>query len=71
MFSFAEVFKTNYVPAKHTHTCPHCEGSSSYNYDFDSFYCDPCDLWLESACTDSAVMPYFGGRPATPKGVLG
>jgi hypothetical protein len=58
-------------PAKYTHTCPNCEGSSDYSIDYDSYFCGPCNVWLETACTDPKVMIYFGGRPATPKDEAG
>ena len=72
MVSFLDLLDGKVVkypePAKHTHTCPHCSGSSDYSFDFDSYFCGACDVWLEKACTDPEVMIYFGGRPSTPSG---
>lgn len=35
---------------------------------YDSFYCIPCNVWLESQC-GKAECPYCPGRPPTPKPV--
>lgn len=56
-------------PAKYTHTCPHCEDSSSYNFSYEAYFCRSCDLWLEKACGDESCQ-FCAIRPATPSSII-
>ena len=46
--------------------CFHCGTFRSYNVEFDSNYCDPCNKWLEGTCKD-ADCPFCPKRPKYPK----
>ena len=32
--------------------CSRCDETVSYSDEFDTFYCDNCNLWLEERCVD-------------------
>ena len=46
--------------------CPRCGEPKSYTADFDSFYCHPCNEWLEDICNDRECL-FCRTRPLTPK----
>lgn len=45
--------------------CPECLERLSYNEDFDSVYCAPCNEWREIAC-DDPTCNYCSERPDKP-----
>ena len=46
--------------------CFKCGHRASYNFEFDSNYCDNCNEWLEGTCKD-ADCPFCPNRPKYPK----
>lgn len=46
--------------------CPKCGTLKSYAKDFDSWYCQPCNEWLEDICNTSDCE-FCKNRPLTPK----
>ena len=46
--------------------CFVCGEFRSYNFEFDSNYCDHCNTWLEGTCKD-ARCPFCPKRPKYPK----
>ena len=46
--------------------CPKCRTPKSYIADFDSFYCESCNDWLEDICNDRECL-FCRTRPLTPK----
>jgi len=46
-------------------TCQ-CNGNEKYSEEYDSYYCDTCNKWLEDICTDRECL-FCKTRPATPK----
>ena len=32
--------------------CPHCKEEGRYSEGYDVVFCETCDIWLESACSD-------------------
>jgi len=45
--------------------CFVCGTFRSYNVEFDSNYCEPCNSWLEGVCKD-ARCPFCPTRPKYP-----
>ena len=45
--------------------CPECLERLSYNDEFDSIYCVPCDEWRDIACEDP-TCDYCAERPEKP-----
>jgi len=45
--------------------CTRCERVVSYSEDFDTFYCEQCNLWLEERCVDP-LCDICPGRPIRP-----
>ena len=45
--------------------CPRCGEPKSYTADFDSFYCKPCNEWLEDICNDRECL-FCRTRPVKP-----
>ena len=43
---------------------PNCVASHSEEY--DAYYCETCNLWLESKC-DDPTCEYCNQRPETPR----
>jgi hypothetical protein len=51
-------------------TCPSCKlhgawSTWSYSERYDTIYCEPCDIWLETACKDPACW-FCAERPEKP-----
>jgi hypothetical protein len=46
-----------------------CGNKKSYSEEYDTYYCDPCNKWLESRC-DDFNCEYCSKRPAQPKDEL-
>ena len=46
--------------------CFVCGHFRSYNVEFDSNYCDPCNSWLEGKCKDPGCI-FCVKRPKYPK----
>jgi hypothetical protein len=44
---------------------PNCV--ASHSEDYDAYYCENCNEWLESAC-DDPTCEYCINRPLTPLG---
>lgn len=47
--------------------CFRCGNPASYNFEFDSNYCDNCNTWLEGVCTPKAWTPPCPFCPTRPK----
>jgi hypothetical protein len=45
--------------------CPDCLDTLAYNDEFDSIYCEDCDEWRDSPCTDPSCE-YCSIRPEKP-----
>ena len=45
--------------------CPDCLETLAYNDEFDSIYCEACDEWRDSPCTDPSCE-YCSIRPKKP-----
>ena len=45
--------------------CFVCGHFRSYNVEYDSNYCEPCNSWLEGVCND-ARCPFCPRRPKYP-----
>ena len=47
-----------------------CNHNRQYNDEFDAYYCDVCDSWLEAKCTDDLCdSGYCANRPDKPSEV--
>lgn len=46
-------------------SCPTCNSNREYNENFDAYYCDNCNIWLEAKCTDPECR-YCPKRPENP-----
>jgi len=44
-----------------------CEESKGYSAEYDAYYCESCNKWLEDRC-DNAECEICIGRPPTPLG---
>jgi len=45
--------------------CVRCERVVSYSENFDTFYCEDCNLWLEERCVDP-LCTVCAKRPIRP-----
>ncbi len=48
--------------------CNKCGKEAVYSEEYDAYYCDVCDAWLEDVCTDYECN-YCNGRPENPSHV--
>jgi len=48
--------------------CPNCNSPRLYSKEYDTYYCESCNEWLEDICTDRDCV-YCNSRPTTPKEV--
>jgi DNA-directed RNA polymerase subunit RPC12/RpoP len=46
--------------------CPKCNSPRSYSEEYDTYYCETCNEWLEDICTDRDCV-YCNTRPIFPK----
>lgn len=46
-------------------TCPKCGTGKTYSADYDAYYCESCNEWLEDICNDRECL-FCKTRPATP-----
>ena len=44
-----------------------CEESKGYSAEYDTYYCESCNKWLEDQCDDPGCEICIG-RPPTPLG---
>ena len=42
-----------------------CGTIKSYSDEYDTYYCEKCNVWLEDICTDRDCV-YCNSRPVTP-----
>jgi hypothetical protein len=42
-----------------------CGSKKSYSQEYDAYYCDSCNVWLEDKCND-LECEYCPGRPEQP-----
>lgn len=52
-------------PSKTPDFCPHCGAPVCYAPEYDAYYCEACDLWLEEACDDPSCR-FCAHRPERP-----
>ena len=45
--------------------CPECGSPNKYSAEYDTYYCERCNLWLEEKCNDPECQ-YCNKRPAYP-----
>lgn len=45
--------------------CPKCLEITKYNHTYDCYYCEHCNIWLESTCPDTDCE-YCKQRPEKP-----
>jgi hypothetical protein len=45
--------------------CKTCDTVKSYSTEYDSYYCESCNEWLEDICTDRDCL-YCNTRPHKP-----
>lgn len=43
-----------------------CEETRKYSKEFDAYYCESCNKWLEDTCIDVDCV-YCNNRPLTPE----
>jgi hypothetical protein len=48
--------------------CSHCRRVVSYSQRYDSYFCMPCNLWLEEQCSEPRCE-FCAGRAEEPDGV--
>lgn len=48
-----------------TEKCPFCSSPSLYSYDYDAYYCEKCNVWLEAECGDENCE-FCRERPERP-----
>jgi len=46
-------------------TCDACNEAGKYNDQFDSYYCEKCDIWIENFCINPTCM-FCADRPEKP-----
>lgn len=46
--------------------CPKCSITKNYSKEYDCFYCQSCNEWLEDICNNSDCE-FCKNRPLTPK----
>ena len=49
--------------------CRDCESEVQYNAEYDAYYCELCNKWLEGTCNDSNCE-YCATRPDKPSQCL-
>ena len=42
-----------------------CDSSKCYSKQYDAYYCESCNAWLEDAC-DDPTCEFCTARPKTP-----
>jgi len=42
-----------------------CGAVKLYSEEYDTFYCEKCNIWIEDICTDRDCV-YCNSRPSTP-----
>jgi hypothetical protein len=47
------------------HSCPKCKGIKNYSKEYDAYYCEKCNAWLEDVC-DDPKCEYCVNRPKNP-----
>lgn len=50
---------------KWSHFCLDCNSKKLYSEGYDTYYCKPCNKWLEEKCSD-VYCEYCARRPLTP-----
>ncbi|WPX08765.1 hypothetical protein [Anaerocellum danielii] len=45
--------------------CPFCLSESSYDYQYDAYYCEKCNIWLEPKCEGDSCK-FCKNRPLRP-----
>ncbi len=45
--------------------CPECGSPNKYSAEYDTYYCERCNLWLEEKCNDPKCE-YCNKRPDYP-----
>ena len=45
--------------------CPKCGVDKTYSKKYDSYYCQPCNEWLDDICNDRECL-FCRTRPVTP-----
>lgn len=48
--------------------CPHCGRVVSYSQRYDSYFCMPCNQWLETKCPEP-LCEFCAGRAKEPDGL--
>lgn len=48
--------------------CPSCNTESKYETVYDTFYCEQCDIWLESTCPIEDCS-FCSSRPEKPSDI--
>ena len=51
--------------SKTPYFCPDCGAPVSYSSEYDAYYCESCDQWLEEAC-DDPFCEFCAHRPERP-----
>ena len=46
-------------------TCDACGKTGKYNEQFDSYYCEACNIWIDNMCRDTHCA-FCINRPETP-----
>ena len=56
------------MPAAHMRNVKRCKKhrSGRYSAQFDTYYCDKCDRWLESKCENAKMCMLCSTRPRRP-----
>jgi hypothetical protein len=49
--------------------CPKCQSEKQYSGQYDAYYCELCNVWLEERCEDDSCE-YCQTRPAKPSMVV-
>lgn len=49
-----------------SHKCHICKKPRHYNQEFDAYYCESCNLWLEPKCSQEGSCDYCASRPRNP-----
>lgn len=56
------------LPKEFNVQCPHCGRLVSYSQRYDSYFCMPCNRWLEQQCSEP-LCEFCAGRSNEPDGV--
>lgn len=46
-------------------TCDKCNKSTNYSEEYDAYFCEGCDVWLEPKCSHEGCE-FCEGRPEKP-----